>query len=67
MRRGASWVALHYFVYNFIRPHMTLGTTPAVAAGIVDRPWTLGMLVAMLVAREEQHKYCGRINRADRA
>jgi len=45
---------------------MALGTTPAVAAGIVSRPWTIEMLVAALVAREEQHKYCGRVNRKDR-
>lgn len=59
-------IALHYFVYNFCRKHMALGTTPAVAAGIVSGPWTIEMLVAALVAREEQHKYCGRINRKDR-
>jgi IS1 family transposase len=59
-------IALHYFVYNFIRPHKTLGTTPAVAAGIVNRPWTIEMLVSALVAREEQQKGCGRINRDDR-
>ncbi len=60
-------IALHYFVYNFIRPRKTLGTTPAVAAGLTSRPWTIEMLVALLVAREEQQKYCGRINRADRS
>jgi hypothetical protein len=60
-------IALHYFVYNFIRPHKTLGTTPAVAAGLASRPWTLEMLVAILVSREEQSKYCGRINRKDRS
>lgn len=59
-------IALHYFVYNFCWKHLSLGTTPAAATGIVSRPWTIGMLVALLVAREEQHKYCGRINRKDR-
>ena len=29
-------IALHYFHYNFIRKHMTLKTTPAVAAGIAN-------------------------------
>ncbi len=59
-------IALHYFVYNFIRKHAALGTTPAVAAGLANRPWTLEMLVTILVAREEQNKGCGRINRKDR-
>jgi len=59
-------IALHYFVYNFCRPHMTLGTTPAVAAGITDRVWKIEDLVGMLVARERQNKCHGRINRADR-
>ena len=33
---------------NFCRVHKTLGTTPAVAAGIADHPWTLDELVALL-------------------
>lgn len=40
-------VALHMFHYNFVRRHMTLKTTPAVAAGMVDEPWTLEDLLAM--------------------
>lgn len=59
-------IALHYFVYNFCRKHLTLGTTPAVAAGITDRVWTIENLVGMLVEREVQNKCHGRINRADR-
>lgn len=27
--------------YNLIRPHDTIGTAPAVAAGIVPKPWPL--------------------------
>ncbi len=62
----AHAIALHYFHYNFIRRHMTLGTTPAVAAGITDREWTIVDLVDML--EDEEHKLAngGRINRADR-
>lgn len=33
-------VALHFAHYNFIRKHKTLGTTPALAAGITDHRWT---------------------------
>lgn len=40
-------VSLHYMHYNFGRPHQTLSkatgrpTTPAMAAGIADRVWSL--------------------------
>lgn len=64
-RNHEHMIALHYFVYNFIRKHMALGTTPTVAAGVVNRPWTIEMLVAILISREEQQKYCGRTNRED--
>ena len=38
-------VALHFAYYNLVRKHRTLHTTPAVAAGVVSREWTLGELV----------------------
>ena len=59
-------IALHYFVYNFCRVHKSLGTTPAVAAGITDRVWKIEDLVGMLVGIEKESKCHGRINRADR-
>ena len=34
-------VALHFMNYNFCRRHKTLGTTPAVAAGVADHEWTI--------------------------
>ena len=37
--------ALYAAWYNFVRMHMTLETTPAVAAGITDQPWTLERLL----------------------
>ena len=45
-------VALHFFHYNFIRKHMTLKTTPAVAAGIANAPLTVLDLVKMVEAEE---------------
>lgn len=40
-------LALHFAFYNFCRGHQTLkGATPAMAAGITDRRWTLGDLLA---------------------
>jgi IS1 family transposase len=47
-------VALHYFHYNFIRKHQTLKTTPAVAAGLASKRFTLLDLVQMVEAEEKQ-------------
>jgi hypothetical protein len=38
-------IALHFGVYNFVRVHKTLGTTPAVAAGVEYERWTLEKVV----------------------
>ena len=39
-------LALHFAYYNFCRGHQTLkGATPAMAAGIATRPWTLAELL----------------------
>ena len=40
-------VALHFGVYNFVRQHHTLATTPAVAAGLEEKPWSLEQVVEM--------------------
>ena len=44
----AAAVSLHFMHYNFCRVHKTLGTTPAVAAGVADHVWKLGEIVALL-------------------
>ncbi len=38
-------LALHFAYYNFCRKHQTIKTTPAVAAGITDRVWTMANLL----------------------
>lgn len=38
-------VALHFASYNFVRVHGTLDATPAMAAGLEKRPWTIRELV----------------------
>ena len=47
-------VALHFGVYNFVRQHYTLGTTPAVAAGLEEKPWSLEQVVEMTQAYFER-------------
>jgi len=43
-------VALHFGVYNFVRQHHTLGTTPAVAAALEEKPWSLEQVIEMTEA-----------------
>ena len=43
-------VALHFGVHNFVRKHHTPGTTPAVAAGLEEKPWSLERVVEMTEA-----------------
>jgi IS1 family transposase len=43
-------VAIHYMHYNFCRPHMSLqGRTPAQAAGVTTRKWSVADVVALLM------------------
>jgi IS1 family transposase len=51
----AHAVSLTFFAYNFCTPHGTLTkarggikTTPAMAAGVTDRPWTMDYLVTLM-------------------
>lgn len=47
-------VNLHFLYYNFCRVHLTLRTTPAMAAGISTRVWELSDIVALLDAAERE-------------
>jgi len=44
----AHTVALHFVWYNFVRVHKTLRVSPAMAAGLTDRLWSLEDLVGLL-------------------
>lgn len=48
----AHAVSLHFFFYNFARPHQTLkgpyARTPAMAAGITDHVWSVEEIAALL-------------------
>ena len=56
-------LALYFYVYNHVKPHGSLRTkrdnrvTPAMAAGIADRPATFEDLVAMIDARAPKVQY----------
>lgn len=41
-------LAIHYMAYNFSRIHMTLKTTPAMKAGVVNRRWMLEDIVNLI-------------------
>ena len=43
----AAAVALFFMYYNFGRKHQTLGTTPAVKAGITDHVWNIEEIFAL--------------------
>lgn len=41
-------LAIHYMHYNFVRIHQTLRVTPAMAAGVTDRLWSIQDMVELL-------------------
>jgi IS1 family transposase len=45
-------LALYFVFYNFCRVHKTLGATPAMASGLVDRVLKMTDVVAMIDARD---------------
>jgi IS1 family transposase len=47
-------LALHYVHYNFARIHRTLRVTPAMAAGVTDRLWSV-VDIARLIEASEAH------------
>lgn len=46
-------IALHFMNYNFCRIHKTLRVSPAIAAGVTDKLWSLEDVVMMMDAYEE--------------
>lgn len=47
-------VALHMMYYNFVRIHKTLRVSPAIAAGVSDRLWEIGDIVALIEKAESR-------------
>jgi len=54
MENHAAATALNYFSYNFIKIHRTLHTSPAKAADVTDRLWSVEHLVALWEAYEQR-------------
>ena len=48
----AHAMSIHYMHYNFVRIHKTLRVSPAVAAGVTDRLWSMEELVGLADQRE---------------
>jgi IS1 family transposase len=48
--------ALHYMHYNFVRVHRTLRVTPAMAAGVTHRLWSVEDILAVADQHEEEQK-----------
>jgi len=48
-------VALYALWYNFVRIHKTLRVTPAMAAGVEDRLWSMEDVVALIDERAERN------------
>ena len=44
-------LALYFVWYNFMRTHMSIGTTPAIAAGITDRTYNMHHLIELIDER----------------
>jgi len=49
-------VALYTVWYNFVKMHKTLKMTPALAAGVSDRLWSVEDIVALIDARKAAPK-----------
>lgn len=47
-------LALHYVHYNFARVQKGIGGTPAMAAGLATRPWSVEDIIGLLDAAEEE-------------
>ena len=45
-------LAIYFTVYNFVRIHKSLKTTPALQAGITDKLWSMADLAALVTANE---------------
>ena len=52
-------LAIYFMHYNFVRIHTSLRVTPAMAAGVSEKLWSLEDMVALIEAREPAPKKRG--------
>ena len=52
-------LALYFTFYNFVRMHKTLRCSPAMAAGLIEKLWSMEDVVALIDARAEAPKARG--------
>lgn len=43
-----AMTTIFFVYYNYCRIHQTIKTTPAMEAGLTDRLWKIGALIALL-------------------
>lgn len=63
LENHAAAISLFVMHYNWCRVHETHRTTPAMALGIADRPWSIGELVAAALADEDRPELGARYGR----
>lgn len=49
-------IAMWFAYYYFVRPHMTLHTSPAVKAGIMKRRWKLNQMLDYPLAKSSRKR-----------
>ncbi len=49
-------LSIYYMHYNYARIHQSLRVTPAMAAGITDKPWSIADIVAIVDAWGERQR-----------
>jgi hypothetical protein len=52
-------LSLYFVFYNFVRMHKTLRMSPAMAAGLTNKLWSMEDIVALIDAREGEPKKRG--------
>jgi hypothetical protein len=49
-------LALYFMYYNFVRIHQTLRVSPAIAAGVTGKLWSIEDVVNLIEMRESDSK-----------
>jgi hypothetical protein len=52
----AHMMAIYFMHYNFVRIHQTLKVTPAMAAGVTEKPWEMSDMVKVFWKIGKIHK-----------